>query len=868
MYPKCKGQKKQAFSIGWFVFGAISALSMILYAVPNGQMDLNSDGLTNQQDLELFAQNWLIPQDPNELTSSAFDLADFSELSSTWLNSTVPLMINEFLASNQNLHFDDQGQDDDWIEIYNYGQVPLDLGGMYLTDNLLNPTKWQIPTGHSSQTAVAPNDFILIWADNDPQDGPLHLGFKLSSQGEDIGLFASDGLTLIDHITSYPVQTTNKSYGRLPSDPNNLFYFDPPTPSVQNSSAFAGLVSELIFSHSRGFYNQPFQLSLANSTSGTVIYYTTDGSEPDETSLVYNNGIQINTTTVIKAIATKTGYLPSEMQTHSYLFLNDVISQPATIPGYANNIYDLGGGGSAVHDYEMDPDIVNDPNYSTTIITGLQAIPTMSITVDPSEIFGNSGFYDGTDQEKKAFVEVLYAHNPSRNHFANTGIESHSHKRLKRSMRLNFRSIYGDSNFDTDLFETAPLNGALAEDKVDRLILRAGNNRSWARNWNPNETCYTTDQFYRDCQIAMSGSGAHGTFVHLYINGLYWGLYNAVERPDHFFAESYFGGDRNDWHARNHGNFSSGNDQRYNYLTQTLANQDMTDPNAYAELEEYLDVDHYIDYLILNWWASVSDWPGNNWYASNRSNTSPLGATGLKYFAWDGEWSWNAPHGSVNNPDFQAWVHPDFRDGQTSNLPIAKLWHALRQNEDFMTRFSDRAYQHLFHEGPLAPGNAQTSWQTLNNYISEAVIAESARWGDALESLGQPTRTKQQYWQTQVDTMHNLISTNREFFIDALRTEMFYPTINAPEFNQRGGNINSTFEISLNASGIDPNDPGVIYYTLDGNDPRLPEGNVNTISANEYTTPFTLSQSSQIIIRYYKETEWSARNETFFIVSP
>ncbi|MEZ4765732.1 MAG: CotH kinase family protein [Calditrichia bacterium] len=70
-------------------------------------------------------------------------------------------------------------------------------------------------------------------------------------------------------------------------------------------------------------------------------------------------------------------------------------------------------------------------------------------------------------------------------------------------------------------------------------MLRGGNNRSWARKWNPEETTYTEDQWFRDTQIAMTGYGAHGNFVHLYINGIYWGLYNPVERPDQFFSSEY-----------------------------------------------------------------------------------------------------------------------------------------------------------------------------------------------------------------------------------------------------------------------------------------------------------------------------------------
>ena len=115
-------------------------------------------------------------------------------------SAQLPLVINEFMASNSSTARDPQGQYDDWIEIHNFGTVAIDVGGFYLTDNLSNPVKWRIPDRISSLTIIPPQGYIVIWADNDITDAGLHADFKLDAAGEEIALFASDGSSLIDSV--------------------------------------------------------------------------------------------------------------------------------------------------------------------------------------------------------------------------------------------------------------------------------------------------------------------------------------------------------------------------------------------------------------------------------------------------------------------------------------------------------------------------------------------------------------------------------------------------------------------------------------------------------------------------------------------
>ena len=280
---------------------------------------------------------------------------------------------------------------------------------------------------------------------------------------------------------------------------------------------------KLDFSHERGFSDVAFDLTITSTEPTATIRYTLDGEEPTLSSgTIYSGSITIDTTTVLRAIGYIQGEDTSKVYTHTYLFLDNVLVQQEIIAGWPNNYYDIGSGSDeARHDYEMDPAIVNSSSYSADLVQGLKDIPSMSIVM-PQDDFWD--MYDGSS-EKKTSIELLYYDDPSMNEQEDGGIEPHSHDRLKRSMRLSFKSIYGAANWDSDIFRNAPVGAETAENEFDRIVLRAGNNRAWSRNWNTNRTAFTRDEWYRQSQIASSGIGSHGTFVHLYVNGLYWGLY-------------------------------------------------------------------------------------------------------------------------------------------------------------------------------------------------------------------------------------------------------------------------------------------------------------------------------------------------------
>lgn len=132
-----------------------------------------------------------------------------------------PLVINEFLTINTIILPDSAGDYDDWMEIYNPASEAIPLTGLYLTDDFTRPTRWAFP-----DTTIVPGGFVIVWCDNEPIEGWMHSTFKLSGDGEQIGLYDRDGTTIIDAIT-YGAQQADISYGRWPDGSSNWFFCTP-----------------------------------------------------------------------------------------------------------------------------------------------------------------------------------------------------------------------------------------------------------------------------------------------------------------------------------------------------------------------------------------------------------------------------------------------------------------------------------------------------------------------------------------------------------------------------------------------------------------------------------------------------------------
>ena len=739
--------------------------------------------------------------------------------------AAVPVVINELMASNNNSEQDPQGQYDDWIEIHNYGSVAVNISNRYMTDNLSAPAKWQIPSG----TYIPAGGYLIIWADGDTDDNGLHADFKLSADGEEIGLFDKDGRTLIDKIT-FGQQSPDISYGRYPDAADTWRIYTNPTPGEENTGGYLGQVESLQLSHNRGFYDEPFSVTIATETEGAVICYTTDGSTPTEAhGRIYRGPVLISTTTCLRAMAYMSGWKSTDADTQTYIFLDDVIEQPQYPSGFPAS-----GWGHAGPDYQMDPVVVSE--YIDTIKDDMKSIPTVSLVMDIDDWFGNKGIYINKSQDgTERVVSMEYFDPNSGGQFqidcalsmqggvTGGGTSLNRWKSDKLSMRPRFKTTTDDgtptggpTKLNYKIFDNSPT------ETFDTLVLDARLGNAWNygggttdhgdRPWivgrpiyQPDIAQYTRDQFVADIQNALGGYSHHGRHIHLYINGLYWGLYNLHERPDHRFAAATFGGDADDYDCLKHnsGQIVNGSNTTFNQML-SIAESGLESNERYQLIQQYLDVDNFINYLIPHYYVGDWDWGHKNWYATHNS-ADPNGR--WRFHHWDGE--------HLMEDLYENSTGRDNAGGPT------RIHNRLMRNAEYRLLFADHVHRHFFNGGALTPEGATALYQIRLNDVDRAVVGESARWGDnQIDRFAHIRYMRYPHWLLERNWLLDTYFQQRtNIVLRQFKARGWYPNVDAPVFN-----INSSYQhggqVSVGDSFSIPTTTGTIYYTLDGTDPR------------------------------------------------
>ncbi|MBN1669653.1 MAG: CotH kinase family protein, partial [Kiritimatiellae bacterium] len=540
---------------------------------------------------------------------------------------------------------------------------------------------------------------------------------------------------------------------------------------VVAGAVHAATVATPTFDKAHGFYSGTITVSISSATSGATIRYTTDGQAPSASYGTVGSSVTLSTTTCLRAIALKGGYTASDTYTQTYVFLDKVIYQPNRPAGFPASWPQRtkdGGTTTIPADYEMDPEIRNKYG-AATLKNSLKAIPTLSIAAKTSDFF-SADLYGCRppwhQTEVPCSVEFWYGDNPGRGFQINCCIRGHSWAVEKRAFRIKFKSPFGPTSLSFPIFEKAPLH-ATSKTGFDKLVLRSGLNRCFAFWCNPKESNYTRDQWVRDTQLSMGGAAARGTFAHLYINGVYWGLYNITERPDHKFNSQWRGGSQGDWHARHHAGTISGSGSRFDTAVSKARAGD------YTGVQSYLDIDQYCDYIIANWYCGTGDWPDNNWYAGVRNN--PAGKT--FFMSWDAEDCWDKMGSNqAGRSNDGAWVHPAFRSG-SGRYALDQIWHGLRGNSNFIKAFSARVDKHCYNGGALTESNCKARWDTLCANVQNAIYAESARWGDG--ELSTPVTFAD--WVTERDLVRGRMTGNVQRFINALKAYNYYVPGSTPQ---------------------------------------------------------------------------------------
>jgi len=398
------------------------------------------------------------------------------------------------------------------------------------------------------------------------------------------------------------------------------------------------------------------------------------------------------------------------------------------------------------------------------------------------------------------------------------------------------------------------------------------------------------DVFAFNNMLAMGQPSSDSTYVLLYIDGLFWGVYYMLERPDAHFAAAHMGGSASDWEANNNGHEVDGSAANLPYWNafQTLASESTSTTYTLAFYEQiqgdnpngtpnssyidYLDPTDYIDYMLMNFYIGNTDWPNHNFYAA----IDTADPTGFKFFSWDAEMSM----GLVNN-GFNSNLNVNVTGYNSStgtfsysNANAATMYVALAKNPEFDMAFADQVRQFLFDSGALTPAPAIARYQSQIDAIEEAMVLESARWGNIPTTPGPVPNTQAAWLNTAEWITGTYLPQRTAIVLSQLQTAGLYPSISAPEFyvkgvDEYGGIFNpgDTLSMLYGPTGASLPAGDAIYYTLDGTDPRLLGGALNTASdVFLYNGPITLTIGEEVRARIYNSSThtWSAISEAEF----
>lgn len=709
------------------------------------------------------------------------------------------------------------------------------------------------PAWNSNATAEHPDAQALLFEEIDIS---AHLGVI------EIGtnMLAIQGLNLASADSDFLIQPELEAAQILTIGQR---YFGRPTPGADNDLGFIGFVADTKFSHDRGFYDSNFNLTISCDTPDATIRYTTNGVAPTETTgTIYSGPIPISRTTTLRAAAYKPGYEPADVDTQTYIFLANAFAQNgAGLPGNWGS------------DWQMDPRVVTNAAYAATIANDMKSLPVVSIAMDPQQFWGPQGIYtlatsQGVAFERPCSAEMFFPDGSADGFQINCGIRisggaSRSGLTPKHGVRLLFKTIYGDSKLRYKFFDNTDV------DRFDSIAFRPNFNMSWVRTDNSGpllngnsdgaertHALYIRDQWTKDSYTAMGAAGAHERFVHLYINGVYWGLYNPCERTDASFAATYLGGEKEEYDAifsdlSSTARAVDGDRVAWNAAL-AVANAGLTTSNAYREIQKWIDVTNLADYMMLNFYCATVDWPWQNWNALRKRETNAQ----FKFIVWDAEYTLDTPPWMPDDRTPNVGAGTGGVNGNDADSP-ARFYFHLKNNPEWRLLFADRAQLHFFNGGVLTTNQTIPRFLDLCGIIDRAIVCESARWGDVVR-VSQPY-TRNVEWLTEKQRLlTNFFAGRTDRVIQHFRGAGLYPFLAAPSYNQHGALFSNEFTLTMSAPA------GTIYYTTNGSDPRLPGGSV-TPGAITYSGSVVLNASRRVLARAFHTNVWSAISDAVFI---
>jgi len=637
------------------------------------------------------------------------------------------ITINELMSSNSSIIADEDGDYEDWIEIYNFGTTTVGLDDFGLSDKAGQPFKWVFP-----DIVIQPGEYLIVWTSGKNRtnpDAPLHTNFSIKAEGEQLTLTNPSGsaISIIQPVTLQ----SDVSYGRSPDGTGAYYFFDEPTPGTANTTqTYNEILEPPAFSHHGGFYTDGFTLGLSHPDTAVVIVYTLDGSYPDIDNLegtiyTYKNQYpenpgdpfgellagsyrsflndetitiadrssypdsltQISSTwhqspyylpenpvfkgTVVRARALKPGALSSRVQTNTY-FITDEAQNRYSLPVISISIPE-----QKLFDYEDGIYVagIDYDNWRT-------ANPTVSNTWYTKCNFDRSG----EEWEIPSHIEFYDPYFTLPRISQEIGIRIHgseARRRPMKSLRLYARGKYGKSELEHKFFTN------LDDNSFKRLLLR-----------NSGQDFLST--MLRDATVQTLVKGLLFDIqeyepVIVFINGEYWGIHNIRERYDKHYFERVYGVDPENIDFLSVNEIKEGDTVHYRQTINYIEANGLIEDVHYQYIKTRIDVDNFTDYQITNIFANNIDWPGANleyWRlrTQNYIPGAPIGHDGRwRWMLYDMDFSFGLSSGS-QNASYNMLDHATLVGGTSYPNPdwSTFLLRKFLENEEFKTRFINR----------------------------------------------------------------------------------------------------------------------------------------------------------------------------------
>ena len=611
--------------------------------------------------------------------------------------------LNELMASNQTVIADEDGDYEDWIELYNDSDGPVSLEGYSLSDDPGMPGKWEFPP-----IEIGPHEFLLVFASGKDRLGPqLHSNFKLSSAGEDLMLAGPDQVP-VDVVI--PVQLEpDQPFGRVPDGSGEWHVLAFATPMESNNGQ--GPVSEISFSHTSGFHPFPFMLEL---TSDDTVYYTLNGSKPTLSSNIYTGPVEVNSEhpTRFSGIPTNpASYLQQDEALRDFAWKKPSDDQARGLVIRAQSFKE-GIPTSRIYTHAYFSD---DLSYT---------FPVISIVTDSLNLFSwDSGIYvpgkylDEADPvwtgnyhqrgdlwEREMHVQYFDVERNVRIDQA-AGFRIHGLKSRvapQKSLRLYARQDYGVPTFDYKFFPDRN------SDDYKRLILRSSYTYWWDRN-----TMFLDDMLHDLLASDIPGLDVQmSTPTVLFLNGEYWGIHNLRERQDKHYLAALYGEDPDSLDIIE-GNLTAieGTADDYLELLAYVASPDLSYQPHYEKVKQHIDIENYIDYLIAEIYFGNFDWPHNN---MKMWKVRKPGAR-WRWLVYDLDATFKEPHENSLKRLFEA------------DSP-ALFFREMLQNSEFRNSFLDRFTYHL--NVTFDPKRIHANIDAFKVKFHPEMETHIARWGN------------------------------------------------------------------------------------------------------------------------------------------